>query len=63
MAVQPEPSGRRRTSEPDDRSLPARDRLLNALASNPALSKEVAEELQRAIQEAREASIGDSIPS
>lgn len=39
----------------------ARDRLLAALASAPRLSDEDAERINKAIQEAREASIADSI--
>ncbi len=42
-------------------SVPARDRLLAALASAPRLTDEDAAQINRAIQEARETSIADGL--
>src|SRR5437660_153471 len=63
MAAPPNPS--RGRSEPDElarkHKLPTRDRLLGALQSGPRLSDEDAREINKLIQEAREASIGDAL--
>jgi hypothetical protein len=41
----------------------ARDRLLNALAATPRLNAQAATRIQKAVQEAREASLGDELPA